>query len=63
MTVQQWLWSADGAALGVALIAGVAESRRKRRRTLDRPGWVPWTGIQVFALFAAVAFAIFAVKA
>jgi hypothetical protein len=63
MTTQEWLWGADGAALALAVVAGVAESRRNRRRSLDRPGWVPWRGVQVFAVFAILAFTIFAVKA
>ena len=63
MTTQIWLWSAAGAAVVLALIAGIAESRRNRRRSLDRPGWMPWRGLQVAALFAAVALAVLAVKA
>ena len=62
MTAQQWLFGADGAALALAVVAGVAESRRNRRRSLDRPGWVPWRGLQVTAVFAIIAFTILAVK-
>jgi uncharacterized membrane protein len=60
MTTQIWLWGAAGAALALAAIAGVAESRRHRRRRLDRPGWVPWRGLQVTAFFAVITFAILA---
>lgn len=63
MTTQHWIWGADGAALAVAIAAGLAESRRVRRHDLDRTGWVPWRGIQVAALFAALALAILAFKA
>lgn len=63
MTTQAWLWSADGAALTLAVVAFVAESRRHRRATLDRPGWVPWRGLQVVAAFAVVTLAVFAVRA
>jgi hypothetical protein len=63
MTTQQWLWGADGAVLALAVVAGVAESRRNRRRSLDRPGWVPWRGLQVGAVFAIIALAILALKA
>jgi len=63
MTTQYWLWGAAGAALALAVGAGLAESRRQRRARLDRPGWVPWRGIQVAAFFATIAFAVFAVKA
>ena len=62
MTTQAYLWSAAGAALALAVIAGVAESRRQRRRSLDRPGWMPWRGLQVTAFFAAVALAILALR-
>ena len=63
MTTQQWLWGADGAALALAVVAGVAESRRNRRRSLDRPGWVPWRGLQMAAVFAMLALTILALKA
>jgi len=38
----------------VALVAGLADRRRSRRRSLDEVGWVPWRGIQVAAMFAVV---------
>ena len=63
MTAQQWLWGADGAALALAVFAALAESRRIKRHSLDRTGWVPWRGIQVVAIFAALALAIVAFKA
>ena len=62
MKVQHWLWSAAGAALALAVIAGLAESRRNRRRSLDDHGWMPWRGLQVAAFFAAAAFAFLALK-
>ena len=63
MTTQQWLWGAAGATLALGVVAGFAESRRHRRHSLDRPGWVPWLGVQVMAMFATVALAILAWKA
>jgi len=63
MTTQAWMWTADGAALALAVLAGVAEARRSRRHRLDAPGWVPWRGLQVAAIFAVLIFAILAVKA
>ena len=62
MTAQHWLIGADGAALVLAVVAGIAESRRQRRRSLDQPGWVPWRGLQVTAVFAVIAFSILAAK-
>jgi hypothetical protein len=63
MTTQQWLLGADGAALAMAVVAGVAESRRNRRQRLDRHGWVPWRGLQMAAIFAMLALTILALKA
>ena len=63
MTTQEWLWGADGAALVLAIVAGVAEARRGKRRELDAIGWVPWRGIQLVGFFAVLLFAILAWKA
>jgi hypothetical protein len=63
MTAQHWLWAADGAALALVVAAGVAESRRGRRPSLDAPGWVPWRGLQVAGFFGLLAFTILALKA
>ena len=63
MTAQIWLGGAAGAAATLAIIAGVAESRRIRRHDLDRTGWVPWRGVQVAAVFATLLLAILAWKA
>src|SRR4051812_50092684 len=51
MTTQIWLWGAAGAALLLVAASGVAESRRNRRRSLHRPGWVPGGGPQAGPLF------------
>jgi hypothetical protein len=62
VTTQQWLWGAAGASLALALAAGIAESRRNRRRSLDAHGWMPWRGVQVTAIYATILFAILAFK-
>jgi hypothetical protein len=62
MTTQGTLWTSAGAALALAVAAGVAEWRRTRRRELDEAGWVPWRGIQVACLFASVAFVVLAMR-
>lgn len=62
MTMQAWLWGADGAALALVLVAGVADWRRQKRRDLDATGWVPWRGLQVLGVFALLAFTIIALK-
>ncbi len=60
MSAQQWIWTADGAALAVALIAGVADWRRVNRSRIDGWGWMPWRGVQVVALFAALGLTVLA---
>ena len=57
------MWSGAGAALAVAIVAGLADWRRARRTNLDDPGWVPWRGIQAAAVFAAFLLAAAAVTA
>ena len=63
MTAREWLCGGAGAAALLAIVAGLAESRRGRRRDLDRTGWMPWRGIQVAAFFATLLSAILAWKA
>ncbi|HEX2764179.1 MAG TPA: hypothetical protein VHM92_10125 [Allosphingosinicella sp.] len=48
------LWTLAAAFLVLAAIAAIADRRRSRRAALDRVGWVPWTAIQVLALFLAI---------
>ena len=63
MTTQEWMWTADGIALAVAVLAGVGDWRRVHRRAgFDDIGWVPWRGIQVAALFAVLVFTVLAFK-
>jgi len=62
MTTQEWMWTADGAALALVLIAGIADWRRGARRDLDATGWVPWRGIQVFGFFGILVFTILALR-
>ena len=48
---------AEGAvalALVVALLAGVADWRHRKRDDLDRVGLLDWRSVQFFALIAAV---------
>lgn len=62
MTTQAWLWGADGAALALLLVAGVADHRRQHRRNLDATGWMPWRGLQALGFFALLAFTMIALK-
>jgi hypothetical protein len=62
MTMQEWLWSADGAAAALVVVAGLADWRRSRRHDLDDTGWVPWRGVQMAGFFAVVIFAVLALR-
>jgi hypothetical protein len=62
MSNQHWYWIAAGAALLVAIVAGIADHRRNRRDRLDDIGWVPWRGLQVAAFFALLLDLILALK-
>jgi len=62
MTIQQWMWTGAGGFLALAIVAGLAEGRRTKRRDLDDHGWVPWRGIQATAFFAVLIFVVLAFK-
>ena len=62
MTTQAWMWTADGVAFGLVVLAGLADWRRGARRSLDAVGWVPWRGIQVAGCFALLVFTVLAIK-
>jgi hypothetical protein len=63
MTVQAMLWSAAGACAAIAVFAAMADHRRAKRRNLDKPGWVPWAGVQLLAMLLAAVAAALALKA
>lgn len=53
MGVGDWPWAVVALLVLLAIGAGVADWRIKRRRDLDRIGIVYWPTIQVGALIAA----------
>jgi hypothetical protein len=48
--------------LVLAVVAGVLDHRRNRRRDLDRVGWAPWSFLQIAAAFGALVAAALALK-
>ncbi|MEA3010362.1 MAG: hypothetical protein QOJ91_2054 [Sphingomonadales bacterium] len=48
------LWTLAAAMAALAFLAGWSDHRRRKRRNLDRPGWVPWDLVTVLATMAAV---------
>jgi hypothetical protein len=61
--VQGWLFGGIGAAILVAVLAGVADRRREHRDALDDVGWVPWRGLQVAAIGALLVLLILSLQA
>jgi len=51
-----------GGLLILALVAGIAERRRSRRKSIDAVGWVPWLTVFFLAFFPGVILMVFAVK-
>lgn len=62
MKTSNILWAVAAASALLILIAGWADKKQSARRNLDRPGWVPWPLVQVFALIGTVVAAVLAMK-
>lgn len=60
---QGLLCAIAGAAVGVAVLAGWRDHRRRRRANPDAVGWVDWTLVQVIALIVAAIAGWVALKA
>jgi hypothetical protein len=62
MSTQDLLWVGAGASAALALVAGIADWRRNRRGNIDAVGWVPWRGMHLVAIAAALACAFLALR-
>ncbi len=56
-----WVVIASAAAL-VAAISMLADRRRHKRTDLEDVGFMPWTGISIFAILVTVLATAFAIK-
>ena len=55
-------WAIAAASVLLVFAAGWADRRQSARKNLDRPGWIPWPLVQVFALIGTVVAAVLALK-
>jgi hypothetical protein len=62
LDLNQWLWIAAAGFVLLGLAAAIAGHRRNRRRDIDRPGWVPWSLVEILAFFLAFGAVVLAVK-
>ncbi|QDZ06360.1 hypothetical protein FPZ24_01815 [Sphingomonas panacisoli] len=53
-TSKQLAEGAVALAVVVAVLAGIADWRHRRRDDLDRVAWFDWRSVQVFALIGAI---------
>ncbi len=63
MAAQTAWWTVAAASAALGFLSALADWKRTRRRNLDRPGWVPWTGLQLMAMIVTVVAAVLALKA
>ncbi len=57
MSLQQQLWIGAGICVALAIIAGLGEFRRRKRRDFDGVGFMPWHLVQFLSLLGALMFA------
>ena len=62
-TAAQLLWTLAALFAALAAFAAWRDHARTKRRNLDRPGWVPWTGVTVMAMLLALVAVVLAVRA
>jgi len=60
MQLQLWLGAAGAAVF--AVVSGLGEHRRRKRKRIDDVGLVPWQFLQVMAMLGAVILASLALN-
>jgi hypothetical protein len=55
--VQQELWVGAGLCAGVSVLGLLGEMRRRRRRSFDTVGFMPWQTVQFLGVLGALMFA------
>jgi hypothetical protein len=63
VTMQLQLWLGAAGAAVIAVVSGLAEHRRRKRKRLDSVGFMPWQFIQVMAMLAVAILASLALHA
>jgi hypothetical protein len=61
--MQQQLLIGSGACLALAGVGLLGEMRRRRRRSFDRVGFMPWQTVQFLGVLGALMFAFAAFHA
>lgn len=51
--MQQQLWLGAAGAAVIAVVSGLGQHRRQKRKRIDDVGFVPWQLIQVMAMIGA----------
>lgn len=63
MLVQQELWIGAGVCAAVSAVALLGEMRRRKRRSFDSVGFMPWQTVQFLGVLGALMFAFAAFHA
>ena len=62
LDLNQWLWIAAGFFLLLGIAAMIVGHRRNKRRDIDRPGLVPWQGVEILSFFLAFGAGVLAMR-
>lgn len=60
--MQSTLWAGAASCLALAGIALFGDRRQRKRRDLDRIGWISWPPVLILAMLAAAICAALAIR-